>query len=164
MKRRDEGHPLGALFVLSSMFAFAFVFHIVTKFDPQLPARFDLQLAALVAPTAAVVPEVPEVPVAPKVHSVRVALSASATPGTPGTLGTLGTLGTPQGTQGTLGTPGTIGTSGTALPSRAWSIPAALPAPLSANEPNGHSRDGGALTRAFATAGSAVRNALRKTF
>jgi hypothetical protein len=146
MKRRDEGHPLGALFVLSSMFAFAFVFHIVTKSDPQLPARFDLQLAALTEPVAPIVPVVPEVPVAPE---------ATETPGSSGTSGT------PEITSGTAGTPGT---AEAALPSRIWSTPAALPAPISAVEPNQHPRDTGAVTRALATTSAALRSAFRKTF
>jgi len=151
MKRRDEGHPLGALFVLSSMFAFAFVFHIVTQPSAELAVRFDLHWAALVAPSP-----------------------ASETTGTTGTTGATRTT----GISGTAGNPGTAAavvpvvpavpvvpevTAPRLLDALPWP-PTTLVASVNAVASDAPTRDEGAVTRAIATAGSALRNALRKTF
>jgi len=163
MKRRDEGHPLGALFVLSSMFAFAFVFHAVTRPDAGVAARFDVPLAAFPPPVVPIVPAVPVVPAVgsrvPEVSMVPVIrVTALETTVTPGTLEpTTGTLEPTTGTlEPTTGTTGTSGTPGTLI--------APLRASVTAIAPGEPAREGGAVTRAFAITGSALRNAFRKTF
>jgi hypothetical protein len=152
MKRRDEGHPLGALLVLSSMFAFAFVFHAVTRPDAAVAARFDVPLAAFPPPVVPVVPAVPVVPVvASRVPEVSmVPVIRVTTLETPVTIETSGTLEPTTGTIGTSGTPGTL--------------IAPLRASVTAIAPSEPAREGGAVTRAFAITGSALRNAFRKTF
>jgi hypothetical protein len=146
MQPRDEGHPLAAMLVLSSVFAFALVFHTVTEPGAHVPARYDRQLAALVSP------QIPVVPVVPRVSAVRVVRAVHMVPAVRVAAGTTATSGTPE-------------TSGTILHAFAWpTMPAPFPAAASPFLPSDAARDGGAVTRALATTGSALRNAFRKTF
>src|SRR5687767_2563275 len=131
MKRRDEGYPLAAMLVLSSMFAFALVFHTVTQPGAPLQARYDRQLAALALSQVPMVPEVPgvvAVPRAPGVPAVRIVPAVRAA----------------AGTAARSGIPGTSGPPGTPLESFAWpAMPAPLPAAAFASLPSDPVRDGG---------------------
>src|SRR5688572_17088059 len=160
MNRADEGHPVGAMLLLCSMFAFAWVFHAVTKPDATLPVAPAVPVVPVVLwiPAVLGVPEVPavrvdsKVPVVPDVPGVP---AVRVTTGTTGTIETTGPPGTSR-TSGTAGTPGTPGTTGTIVYTVSWSItPPPFAASVSAVEPRGQSGEGGVVTRAFATTGAA---------
>src|SRR5687768_5108316 len=156
MNRADEGHPVGAMLLLCSMFAFAWVFHAVTTPDARLPAQFNAQIAALALSVVPIVPEVPAVPDVLEVPAVPVPTVRLAS-GTTGTTETSETSETPitLRTSGTPGTLGTLGTIGTTVP------PAAFPASVNAVAPGEQSRESGAVSRAFGTTGAALRSAFR---
>jgi hypothetical protein len=149
MQRRHEGHPAAAMLLLFSMFAFAFVFHVVTRPDATVAAYFDTQLAAY--PGAAVVSPRPAVTGRrvvdrPKAAQTHAPFMAAATPEA---------LATPSRVDPP--TPATLVITGHA--------PAApLLSPIDPIAPLHTPDDGGAVTRAIGHTRSALRSAFKKAF
>jgi hypothetical protein len=139
MERR-EGHPLAAMLLLCSMFAFALVFHSVTQPVAELPARYDYQLTAMARPA---VEQPPSFAVPRETALAPTSTAITATP---------------------IEIPLAAPLSPSLIEAFAWPATTSFPAPVSASAPSEARRESGAVTRAFATTGSALRNALRKTF
>ena len=138
---------MAALLLLCSMFAFAFVFHTVTRRTLTVPAHFDTQLAAFAATIDAVVPASEEAP------AVRLPVRETTLIMTPAAEATL-----PQPIVATDSAPLLNAASfrTTPTPLAASITPAWL-----AQSPE---EDAGAVTRALASTRSALRNAFKKTF
>ena len=145
--RQDEGRPVPALLLLFSMFAFACVFHVVTRPSGVLPAMFDTQVAPL-AHSIASSANIDQPAPAGAASVIEPALAAQAR-----STGPL-TLAPPVVEQPAL--PALTATAATTLMFLPPSIDA-VPAQLSVAE-------SGAVTRAALSTGAAVRNAFKKAF
>lgn len=156
MQRRNDGHPLAALLLLFSMFAFAFVFHVVTRPEAPVAAHLDRQLAAFARPVA---PDVPTLGEPRQPAAAASPVTSVVEPAPPVEASALATDSHPPAL--TLPPPITIVPSATVVrPVTVVPLPAAaVSATLQPSAP-----DGGAVTRAFTTTGSALRSAFRKAF
>ena len=120
------------------MFAFALVFHVVTKPAAQLPARYDVQLTVFAIPVASepasVLPPLAIAPMPPPIVTAVIEAPTIA-----------------------VATPPVLD---------AWppAAPTLLRGSAVAVAPDDTLRESGAVTRAFATTGSVLRNVFRKTF
>jgi len=149
MTRRDEGYPVAALLLLGSMFAFALVFHAVTKPSRRLPARFDVQLTALLMPALAELPSlVAQFP--PTSAPWRKPIPA--------------TVVEPTVPARVAETTVSVATTAPLLESVAPREPAGLRATIFPVTPGEPAAQLGAVTRALAGTGSALRSAFRKAF
>jgi hypothetical protein len=128
------------MLLLSSMFAFALVFHSVTQPAAHLPARYDVPLTVFAAAAASESP------------SVLSPLTIAPTP-SPAAM-VVGVIEAPI--------------IAVAAPPLLDAWPSAAPTLLResavAFAPDDAVREGGTVRRALATTGSALRTALRKTF
>jgi hypothetical protein len=148
MAQRNDGHPLAATLLLFSIFAFAFVFHAVTRQQAVVPAQFDVQLAAFASGIDADRPQL--------IDQVPARSGRNATVVTP-----VFAMDMPVSVLAPIETID----QAPVVESAAWpAIAAALAAPVQSRMPPQRPMDEGAVTRAFGTTSSALRNAFKKTF
>jgi hypothetical protein len=147
MQGRNEGRPVAAILLLSSMFAFAFVFHAVTRPDAVLPSQYDLQLAAF----AAAAPNISARDTIPFAAAARVAPVAPARPAAVVAPAAPDATDPPAAPESVLN-------------AVAWSRPIQLPSSIAPTLPVAPLPQAGAVSRAFASAGTALRSALKKAF
>jgi hypothetical protein len=134
------------MLLLSSMFAFAFVFHLVTRPEVLVAAHFDLQLTGFAHSVDADVPSVLEPLVVQRsINSQPPAVRVTDTSIDADTEAAVDPLPV---------------ITATAWPTLAAPLPSTI-APAAPSEP---SSSGGVITRALAGTGSTLRNVFRKTF
>jgi hypothetical protein len=134
------------MLLLFSMFAFAFVFHVVTRPQALVAAQFDLQLTGLARPVNADVPSVPEQRVVQRsIDSPPPAVRVIETSIVAETVAAVDPL--------------------PVITATTWpTLPAELPPAIAPAAPSEPSSSGGVITRALAGTGSTLRNVFRKTF
>jgi hypothetical protein len=150
MQPQDEGRPFAAVLLLFSMFAFAFVFHTVTRPEATIAAHFDGQLSALTRPVRPDVPVVGERQPAP---SAAAAVSPAA-------IETAPLLDAAPTIEAAL--PNHV-----APPIDASPVPllaTILPAPVAPAPPELSAVQRGAVTRSLTTSGAALRSAFKRAF
>lgn len=146
------------------MFAFAFVFHLVTRPERLVPAHFDAQLAAL-APS--IDPDVPTAGTSTTTPSRSAAPARPLPIATPYVLDTTTAAADPSIELNISPASATLPAAETANAIEALAWPAAsleLPPTIDPAVPVHASRESGAVTRAFTATRSTLRNVFKKTF
>jgi hypothetical protein len=143
MPRRSDGHPMAAMLLLFSMFAFALVFHAVTRPRVTIAGHFNTQLAALAQPVAPRLPAMVSAQAAGAALALPVARSEMAPPSIPATAF--------DATPVIHAMPASLAM-------------AYLPASIDAAPPELSAVSGGAVTRGVAATRSALRTAFKKAF
>jgi hypothetical protein len=159
--REDEGRPLPALLLLFSMFAFAFVFHVVTRPQVALEAQYNTATPAL---QAAIESHNAGAPSAPGVKHARGAEAAHAIVARV-TFAEIVELTGPVAIAPSVSVAPSVALAPVELAAPgALGTPVALAVPVEPVGPATVPVDRGAVTRGFATTGSVVRAAFKRAF